>query len=66
MNSIKATARRVGALYFLFLILGLVDMYGFPRFVVTEDATATARNIIAAELTYRIGILTDFVTPIIF
>ena len=66
MNSIKATARRAGALYFLFLIVGLVDMYGFPHFIVPGDATATAHNIIAAELTYRIGILTDFVTLLLF
>jgi len=66
MNSIKATAHRVGALYFLFLIVGLADMYGFSRFIVPGDAAATARNIIAAQLTYRIGILTDFVTLLIF
>lgn len=66
MNSIKATARRAGALYLLFLIVGLVDIYGFSRFLVPGDATATARNIMAAELTYRIGILTDFVTLLLF
>lgn len=66
MDSIKATAHRVGALYFLFLIVGLVDMFGFSHFIVPGDATATARNIIAAEATYRIGILTDFVTLLIF
>lgn len=66
MNSIKATARRAGALYFLFMILGLVDMFGFSGFIVPGDATATAHNIIAAERTYRIGILTDFVTLLIF
>jgi hypothetical protein len=66
MNSIKAAGRRAGALYFLFLIVGLVDMYGFSHFIVPGDASATARNIIAAQLTYRIGILTDFVTLLIF
>ena len=66
MNSIKVAARRAGALYFLFLIVGLVDMYGFSHFIVPGDASATARNIIAAQLTYRIGILTDFVTLLIF
>ena len=66
MHSIRATARRAGALYFLFLIVGLVDMFGFTRFLVPGDATATARNIIAAEQTYRIGILTDFVTLLLF
>lgn len=66
MNSINATARRAGVLYFLFLIVGLVDMYGFTHFLVAGNATATAHNIKAAELTYRIGILTDFVTLLIF
>ncbi len=66
MSSIRATARRAGALYFVFLILGLVDMYGFSHFMVPGDATATARNITAGELTYRIGILTDFVTLLLF
>lgn len=41
-------------------------MYGFSHFLVPGDATSTARNIIAAELTYRIGILTDFVTLLLF
>jgi hypothetical protein len=59
-------ARRAGALYLLLLILGLVDMFGFSGFIVPGDATATARNIIAGELTYRIGILTDLVTFLIF
>jgi hypothetical protein len=65
MNS-KATARRAGALYFLFLLVGLLDMYGFARFLVPGNATATARNIIAAEATYRFGILTDFVALLLF
>jgi uncharacterized protein DUF4386 len=60
------TARRAGALYFLFLIVGLFDIYGFSGFLVPGDAAATARNIIAAEGTYRIGILTDFVTLLLF
>jgi hypothetical protein len=66
MTSINAAAHRAGALYFLFLIVGLVDMNGFSHFVVPGDATATARNVVAAQLTYRIGILTDFVTLLIF
>jgi len=66
MNSIRATARRAGALYFLFMIVGLVDMFGFSGFIVPGDATGTARNIIAGELTYRLGILTDFVALLLF
>ena len=41
-------------------------MYGFSHFIVPGDATATARNIIAGELTYRIGILTDVVALLLF
>jgi hypothetical protein len=66
MNSISRAAQRAGALYFLFLILGLVDMFGFSGFLVPGDATATAGNIIAGELTYRIGVLTDLVTLLLF
>jgi len=66
MISLKTQARRAGALYFLFLIVGLFDMLGFSGFMVPGDATATARNIVAAEGTYRIGILTDLVTLLVF
>jgi hypothetical protein len=66
MSTIQATARRAGALYFLFMIVGLVDMFGFSGFLVAGDATATAGNIMAGELTYRIGILTDFVSLLLF
>lgn len=66
MNSIKAVARRAGALYFLFMVVGLIDLYGFSGFLVPGDAAATARNITAAEFTYRIGILTDFVALLLF
>jgi len=66
MRSIQAPARRAGALYFLFMIVGLVDMLGFSGFLVAGDATATARNIVAAELTFRIGILWDFGTLLLF
>lgn len=66
MNSTKATARRAGVLYFLFMIVAIVGEFFFPAFMVPGDATATARNITAAELTYRIGILNGFVTLVIF
>lgn len=66
MNGIQATARRAGALYFLFLIMGLVDMFGFSHFIVSGDAAATAHNITAAQPMYRIGILTDFATLVLF
>jgi hypothetical protein len=66
MNSIKATAHRAGVLYFVFMIVAIVGEFFFPAFMVPGDATATARNITAADLTYRIGILTGLVTLVIF
>jgi hypothetical protein len=66
MDSVKAAAHRAGALYLLFMVVGLVDMFSFSHFMVAGDATATARNILAAQTTYRMGILTDFVTLLLF
>ena len=66
MESKKATARRAGVLYFLFMILGIYSEFFVPTFVVPGNATATAGNITGAELTYRIGILLGFVTHVVF
>ncbi len=62
MSSIKSEARQAGVLYLLFAIVAVVDEFLFPRFTVAGDAAATARNIMAGELTYRIRILAGFVT----
>jgi hypothetical protein len=66
VNAIKATAHRAGVLYLLFSLVAIVGEFLLPAFVVPEDAAATARNIAAAEFTYRIGILTGFVTLVLF
>ncbi len=66
MDTIKATARRAGAIYFLFMIVAIVSEFLFPAFVVPGDAAATARNIAAAELTYRMSLLAGFATLLIF
>ena len=66
MTSRTATARRAGALYFLFMLVAIFSEFALPAFLVSGDAAATARNIAAAGLTYRIGILTGFVTLIMF
>jgi len=66
MRSIRTTARRAGALYFLFMIVGMVDMFGFTGFLIAGDATATSHNVIARELLYRVGILTDIGTLVLF
>ena len=66
MNSIKTTARQAGALYLVFSLVAIVGEFLLPAFVVSGDAAATARNIAAAESMYRIGILTGFVTLVLF
>jgi len=66
MNSIKATAHRAGVLYLLFSLVAIVREFLFPAFMVSGDAAATARNITAAEPTYRIGVLLGFVTLVLF
>lgn len=66
MNATKATARRAGAVYFVFMIVALIGEFLLPAFMVPGDAAATARHIAAGELTYRIGILTGLVTHVLF
>ena len=66
MTTIQATARRAGALYLLFLLVGLVGMYAFPSFLVAGDAAATARALAAHELAFRLGILNDALALILF
>ena len=66
MSSTKATARRAGVIYFVFSIVAIIGEFLIPSFMVAGDAAATARNIMADQLTYRIDILIGFVTLIIF
>lgn len=66
MNPIKATAHQAGVLYFLFMIVAIFGEFLSPTFMVPGDAAATARNITAAESSYRFGILTGLVTLLLF
>jgi uncharacterized protein DUF4386 len=67
MGSIKATARFAGLLYVLFSILSVFGYMVVPaRFIVSGDAAATARNITAAPLLYRISIWTSLVGQLLF
>ena len=67
MNSTRARARVAGVLY---LLMGVTAAFGVmyipAAFIVPGDAAATARRITDAEFTYRIAILSDFVSQIIF
>jgi hypothetical protein len=48
------------------MIVAIFGEFVLPAFRVPGDAAATAHNITAAELTYRIEILTGLVTHVIF
>jgi hypothetical protein len=67
MNSPSAKARLAGILY---VVMGVPAwfslMYVPERLVVRGDAAATARNIMAAEPLYRLGILSEVVSQITF
>jgi uncharacterized protein DUF4386 len=67
MNSTKSTARRAGVLYLLTALMAPFYLIYVPSvFIVPGNATATANNIAAGELMYRLGILTGLVSNIIF
>ncbi len=67
MESIKTTARRVGWLYlFLSLTAPFSLMYVPSKLIVSGDAVATAANLRASELLYRLGIAAGLVGDVLF
>lgn len=64
---IKRTARQAGLLYLALSILAIIGyFYLRPRFIISGDPTATARNILANEPLYRVGILIDVTAQLLF
>lgn len=67
MRTLKARARRTGWLYLLMAAIGPFALIYVPgRFIVSGDAAATARNINAGELVYRLGIFSGLVGDVLF
>jgi hypothetical protein len=67
VSSAKATARQAGVLYVLAGATGWFSIMYVPNTLfVRGDATATARNIMAAELFFRLGILSEVVSQTTF
>ncbi len=63
----KKTARIAGGLYFLFLILGIFCFFYVPsQILVDGNASATASNIMANGLLFRLGIAANIISQIIF
>jgi hypothetical protein len=67
MNSINKTARTAGFLYLIYIVTTIVaDVFGRSNLIVFGDAAATARNIMASEQQFRIGIMGDLVSIVFF
>jgi hypothetical protein len=67
MNSVKMTARVAGALYLLNGAAGLFSYKIVPgRLIVQGNATATANNILASEVLFRIGIVSELIGAVAF
>jgi hypothetical protein len=66
MKSTTVKARSAGVLYLLMLIIGGFNLVYTSSYLVPGDSAATARKIVAAELTYRLGIVSDIAGSILF
>jgi hypothetical protein len=67
MNSTRTQARLAGLLYMLMAITAPFGLLYVPgKLVVRDDATATARNILASPLLLRLGIASNLVNAVLF
>jgi len=63
MNSKKKTARIAGILYLLIAITGGFGiMYAPSSIIISDDATATANNLINSEFIYSLSILSNLIS----
>ncbi|HWO39380.1 MAG TPA: DUF4386 domain-containing protein, partial [Candidatus Acidoferrum sp.] len=62
MNSTKKTARIAGLLYLVNGVTGFFSIIYVPgKLIVSEDAAATANNILASERLFRLGIVSELI-----
>jgi len=67
MHPTKKAARIAGAIYLSTAIFDPFSLIYVPRtLIVREDATATASNILAHETLFRLGIVADLISSVIF
>lgn len=67
MNSPKKTARTAGLLYFILAIVAVYDlMFVSSKIIVRGDAVTTANNMLANEFLFRTGIVSNFISVILF
>jgi hypothetical protein len=66
-GTINKTARMAGLLYLIYIVITIVaDVFGRSPLIVFGDAATTARNIMASEWQFRIGIVGDLVSIVFF
>ena len=65
MNATKKTARIAGLLYLLLAVTSTVGL-SIPSFIVRGDAAATASKINSHQLFYRLCIVSDLASQIVF
>ena len=61
MNSIKKTARMAGVMYLGNIITGVFAQVVRSTLIVPGNAGATAKNITASELLFRLGFVSDLI-----
>jgi hypothetical protein len=67
MNSLNKTARIAGFLYLMYMLITIpADALARSPLIVFGDAARTARNIMASEWQFRIGIVGDLVSVVFF
>jgi hypothetical protein len=67
INSIKKNARIAGFWYLLMALTGPIGLLYVPtKIIVSGDATATANNILASELLFRTGIVSNILCQTAF
>jgi len=67
MDSKKKSARIAGLLYLLLAITGGFGIMYIPSSIqVTGDATATANNIVTSEFTFRLSMISNLVSSVLY
>jgi len=67
MNSLNKNARIAGFLYLMYMLITIpADALARSPLIVFGDAATTARNIMASEWQFRVGIVGDLVSVVFF
>lgn len=67
MDALNRTARLTGALYLSTAVIDPLRLvYAYRALIVNGNATATANKILASEMLFRVGVVADLVSGVIF